>query len=940
MLRAKGFRARRISTNRNSGRAKAGPATARTMRPSLEFLETRVLLSFSAPVSYNIGSSATVFNGSVGADGVATGDFNGDGKVDLAVVHGADNTVNILLGKGDGTFAPPVSYPTGHGGSLWVTVADLNGDGKQDLVLLGSNGNAGSVSIMLGDGDGTFKPAVAYVSGGVSRGGVVVADFNGDGKPDLALAQFAAISSNQSAVDIFINNGDGTFKPYYVVGVWPAARSVTTGDFNGDGKADLAVADGLGVNNTLDPTYPAGVTILLGNGNGTFTTAGQLPAPPTPDAGNDGKGGGDTVNPEFITTADLNHDGKLDLVESLYDHNVDVFLGNGNGTFQPAMGFNTGEYPRALVLADLNHDGNLDLVVGNIGLPTNPGGPEPGSVAVLYGNGNGTFQPAVQYTPFNFPGWVAVGDFNGDGAPDIAATRVSDGHSVGILLNQTPAATFVHSDATTQGSWTGTYGADGYSIIGGTTALPSYATLSVSGQQFWQWATSTSDLRDPQASRGSVSRVAAADYSGSSFTLNVNFTDVKAHQVSLYLLDWDHWNRAEQVQVTDADTGAVLETRQASNFGNGQWLVFDLTGDVNITLTNTGYPNAVLSAIAFDPVATAATAAASFVGVDSTHQGSWTGVYGAQGYSVIGGNTSLPGSVVLSVSGQQYWPWGTSTSDVRDLQVSPGSTSRVAACDYSGSSFSLDLNLADGQAHQVAFYVLDWDNLGRMETVSVSDAGTGALLDSRTVSSFAAGDYLVWDLSGHVKVTFTNASPSSRNAVLSGVFIDAVPASAAASFLGADTSTRGTWTGVYGGDGYQLFGGGASLPNYASLVSPGTSNYVWASGIFDPRALQTGPASPTRLAACDFSPTSFALDLNLTDGKSHRVALYMVDWDNRNRAQSVQITDAASGAPLDTRQVSQFFNGEYLVWTLTGHVKITITNAGGLNAVASGIFFG
>src|SRR5207248_3145110 len=134
---------------------------------------------------------------------------------------------------------------------------------------------------------------------------------------------------------------NGTFKPFYTVGVPPAARSVTSGDFNRDGKADLAVADGLGINNTLDTKYPAGVTILLGKGNGTFTTAGQYHSLPTPDAGNDGKGGGDIVNPELITAADLNGDGKLDLVESLYDHNIDVFLGNGNGTFHSAVGYAT-----------------------------------------------------------------------------------------------------------------------------------------------------------------------------------------------------------------------------------------------------------------------------------------------------------------------------------------------------------------------------------------------------------------------------------------------------------------------------------------------------------------------------------------------------------------------------------------------------------------------
>jgi hypothetical protein len=123
-----------------------------------------------------------------------------------------------------------------------------------------------------------------------------------------------------------------------------------------------------------------------------------------------------------------------------YDHNINVFLGNGDGTFQQAVGYDTGEYPRALAVADLTGSGVPDLVVCNIG-SLNETPPAAGSVAVLLGNGNGTFRNAVQYTPFNYPGWLAVGDFIGNGLPDIAVTRVQDGHSVTVLLNETTPAT-------------------------------------------------------------------------------------------------------------------------------------------------------------------------------------------------------------------------------------------------------------------------------------------------------------------------------------------------------------------------------------------------------------------------------------------------------------------------------------------------------------------
>jgi hypothetical protein len=223
------------------------------------------------------------------------------------------------------------------------------------------------------------------------------------------------------------NNGDGTFRAPSLVPVPQAARSVTTGDFRGIGRADLAVCDGEGYNGQLSTADPAGLTILLNNGDGTFTTAGQYDSPPTP--------GGGTVNPEAVYAVHLRNNGLTDVIVCDYDHNLNVFLNNGDGTFGPPVGVDTGEYPRAVAVADVNGDGVPDLVVGNVG-NTGETPPAAGSVAVLLGNGDGTFLPPVQYTPFDYPGWLAVGDFNNDGLPDLAVTRVQDGHSVSVLLHQ------------------------------------------------------------------------------------------------------------------------------------------------------------------------------------------------------------------------------------------------------------------------------------------------------------------------------------------------------------------------------------------------------------------------------------------------------------------------------------------------------------------------
>lgn len=166
-------------------------------------------------------------------------------------------------------------------------------------------------------------------------------------------------------------------------------------------------------------------------------------------------------------------------------------------------------------------------------------------------------------------------------------------------------------------------------------------------------------------------------------------------------------------------------------------------------------------------------------------------------------------------------------------------------------------------------------------------------------------------------------------------------AASAAVYVNTDTTTQGNWTGTYGSGGYSILGGSTSLPSYANLSVSGNSTWTWeAAGTSDPRALQTSAGSSTRVAACDYSNNgSFSFSLNLNDGQSHQVALYLLDGDYRSRSETVQISDANSGTILSATSVSNFSGGDYVVYDLTGNVKITIiNNTGSLNAVASGIF--
>jgi hypothetical protein len=395
---------------------------------------------------------------------VAVGDFNGDGHQDLAVANYYSNNVSVLLGQGDGTFQSAVNYAAGYIPNS-VAVGDFNGDGFADLAVASNSG----VSVLPGQGDGTFLPAQSFYAG-IYPSSVAVADFNGDGKPDLAVANYGFYGQG-SSVSVLLGKGDGTFQPpvYYPAG--GESASVAVGDFKGDGKQDLAVAN----------SYPSNtVSVLLGKGDGTFQTAPSFPAGSSPrsvavgDFNGDGiqdlavanntysgtvsvlLGQGDGTflpaqsfpagsSPRSVAVGDFNGDGKLDLAVANQgtsfpyydDSSVSILLGQGDGTFLPALSFSAGAGRRSVAVGDFNGDGKLDLVAAGYGLKYAPISyiPYDEDVRVLLGNGDGTFQPAQSYPAGSVPWSVAVGDFNGDGKPDLAvANQISS--TVSILLGQ------------------------------------------------------------------------------------------------------------------------------------------------------------------------------------------------------------------------------------------------------------------------------------------------------------------------------------------------------------------------------------------------------------------------------------------------------------------------------------------------------------------------
>ena len=360
-------------------------------------------LTVTTPVTCNPVSFAAATNFAAGSNpfSVAVGDFDGDGKQDLALADLTSNDVSILLGNGDGTFSAPTNFAAGTAPES-AAVGDFNGDGKQDLAV--ANAFSNDVSILLGNGDGTFSGPTNFAAG-VSPISVAVGDFNSDGKRDLAVA-----NQNTNDVSILLGNGDGTFSAATNFAAGSSPFSVAVGDFNSDGKRDLAVAN-LSSDN---------VSILLGNGDGTFSAATNFAA---------------GAQPGSVAVGDFNSDGKQDLaVSNQSSNNVSILLGNGDGTFTGPTNFAAGTGPYSAAVGDFNGDAKQDLAVSN---------QSSNNVSILLGNGDGTFSAPTNFAVGVSPTSVAVGDFNGDAKQDLAvANNGSD--NVSILLRdcaQTPTPT-------------------------------------------------------------------------------------------------------------------------------------------------------------------------------------------------------------------------------------------------------------------------------------------------------------------------------------------------------------------------------------------------------------------------------------------------------------------------------------------------------------------
>nr|MBA3915488.1 VCBS repeat-containing protein [Terriglobales bacterium] len=331
---------------------------------------------------------------------LATGDLNGDGIADIVTTDFLPyQNIRVLLGLGGGQFSDPMRVNTEFYSAIYgVAVADFNGDGKLDIAAVGDDNYDGvsQLIILQGNGDGTFRRPHLYETTLYADGNPIVGDFNQDGIPDLAVDAFE--------VSIYIGRGNGTFRRQVTYPGTPDERGafLVAGDFNNDGIADLA-------SSSFASNYLA---VLYGNGDGTFKASSLFGTGPCPYS---------------AVAADFNKDGNLDLaVPDDCDTNFVELVGDGKGNFLTRRSFPLGIYSEAGAVAAgyLDSDKHLDLIVADSGSPV---------LSILVGDKNGGFRVTNTYLSNGVPAWVATADLNDDGSTDVVVAEGRD-DTVGVVL--------------------------------------------------------------------------------------------------------------------------------------------------------------------------------------------------------------------------------------------------------------------------------------------------------------------------------------------------------------------------------------------------------------------------------------------------------------------------------------------------------------------------
>jgi hypothetical protein len=409
---------------------------------------------------------------------------------------------------------------------------------------------------------------------------------------------------------------------------------------------------------------------------------------------------------------------------------------------------------------------------------------------------------------------------------------------------------FVGEDPITQGNWTGKYGTEGYQVFGDREQLPDYATESIIGGSPWTWNDTTTDPAALQRVSQPDSRLAACVYSADAFEIRLNLPANESHRIALYCLDWDTADRNEEIKVIS--NGAVAQTLTVTDFHDGKYLLWEVSGDVTFRFEKVNGFNAVISGIFFDPI-----------------------------------------------------------SDTEEVVETPRIDPPAGA--YNGA---IQVSMSTGTEGASIYYTLDGSAPGTNSAVYTApfELNQSAVVSARAFkpgfvpSSIAQNNYTL--------------APSEENAAV---------------FIATDSSTEGSWRNTYGDSGFMVIQDWTDLPSYASVSVSGQSSHIWAYTVTNTPAVQKF-SSEGRIASCWYAGESFEIEINLTDGQTHALSLYLLDWDMSSRSERIDILDGDSGILLETKTISGFENGKYERWNIKGHVRIRINRVTGPNAVVSGLF--
>jgi flagellin-like hook-associated protein FlgL len=337
--------------------------------------------TFQTQVSYAVGSQAIT---------AKTADFNGDGFLDIVTTDGAANTLSVLFGKGNGTFDDRITIATGTP-IYYLDVGDYNNDGSIDIAT--SDHLQTGLSFYSNDGSGTFAPRLSSGIGFSAPGDLYTYDFNNDGILDIA-------TTTPTTLVIAMGNGNGTFGVTNTTSTGVSGKSLVGGDFNGDGKIDLAIGADLG----------SEVNIFAGDGQGGFSLLSTI------TTGQD---------PMHLVVEDFNRDGHDDIMTLNYVGNsISLFLGNGQGSFSLSVSISSSAPFRAIT-SDFNGDGICDVAFTESATD---------SVKILLGKGNGSFENGLTFATLDTPLGISAADFDNDGAIDIVTTNAGVGVEAASVL--------------------------------------------------------------------------------------------------------------------------------------------------------------------------------------------------------------------------------------------------------------------------------------------------------------------------------------------------------------------------------------------------------------------------------------------------------------------------------------------------------------------------